>query len=67
MVVSNEPGYYESGVFGIRIENLLQVVEKDTPHNFADERQGQQEFRILGDDLWLIIGTCSSFMPTKCS
>lgn len=26
MVVSNEPGYYEEGEFGIRIENLLLVV-----------------------------------------
>ena len=25
MVVSNEPGYYEDGRFGIRIENLLEV------------------------------------------
>lgn len=25
MVVSNEPGYYEDGVHGIRIENLLEV------------------------------------------
>ena len=23
MIVSNEPGYYEDGAFGIRIENLL--------------------------------------------
>ena len=29
MVVSNEPGYYASGRFGIRIENLLVVVEKE--------------------------------------
>jgi|SRR6056297_2007902 Xaa-Pro aminopeptidase len=28
MIVSNEPGYYASGVFGIRIENLLIVVER---------------------------------------
>lgn len=28
MVVSNEPGYYEPGSFGIRIENLLEVVER---------------------------------------
>lgn len=27
MVVSNEPGYYKQGAFGIRIENLLMVVE----------------------------------------
>jgi Xaa-Pro aminopeptidase len=29
MVVSNEPGYYEEGAFGIRIENLLLVVKAD--------------------------------------
>ena len=28
MIVSNEPGYYENGNFGIRIENLLEIVEK---------------------------------------
>ena len=27
MVVSNEPGYYESGKFGIRIENLVTVIK----------------------------------------
>lgn len=26
MVVSNEPGYYEDGNFGIRIENLLEIL-----------------------------------------
>ena len=27
MIVSNEPGYYEKGNFGIRIENLVYVRE----------------------------------------
>lgn len=27
MIVSNEPGYYKTGAFGIRIENLVAVVE----------------------------------------
>jgi len=27
MIVSNEPGYYREGAFGIRIENLLAVTE----------------------------------------
>ena len=27
MIVSNEPGYYKAGAFGIRIENLLLVTE----------------------------------------
>lgn len=35
MVVSNEPGYYEDGSFGIRIENLLVVNEANTPHRFG--------------------------------
>ncbi len=29
MVVSNEPGYYKPGAFGIRIENLVSVIELD--------------------------------------
>lgn len=28
MFVTDEPGYYEDGAFGIRIENVLLVVEK---------------------------------------
>ncbi|GJD06961.1 Probable Xaa-Pro aminopeptidase P [Galdieria sulphuraria] len=36
MFVSNEPGFYEDGEFGIRIENILLVVEKDTPFRFGD-------------------------------
>ncbi|KQM36299.1 aminopeptidase P family protein [Sphingomonas sp. Leaf10] len=29
MMLSNEPGYYKAGEYGIRIENLLLVVERD--------------------------------------
>ena len=35
MVISNEPGYYEAGNFGIRIENLLIVVNKPELGEFA--------------------------------
>jgi len=31
MFLSNEPGYYKGGDFGIRIENLVLVVEKQIP------------------------------------
>ncbi len=31
MIVSNEPGYYRTGAYGIRIENLVVVVEADIP------------------------------------
>ena len=35
MILSNEPGYYEEGNFGIRIENLLEVVRHDEMGEFA--------------------------------
>jgi len=31
MVVSNEPGYYKTGAYGIRIENLILVTEAQPP------------------------------------
>ena len=37
MVLSNEPGYYEDGAFGIRIENLLIVKSVETPNRFGDK------------------------------
>lgn len=35
MVCSNEPGYYEDGGFGIRIENLLTIEEAPTEFRFG--------------------------------
>jgi len=37
-VVSNEPGYYEDGNFGIRIENLLVVVQRQDLPEFAGRK-----------------------------
>jgi Xaa-Pro aminopeptidase len=31
MIISNEPGYYKAGEYGIRIENLVLVVDKPVP------------------------------------
>ena len=31
MILSNEPGYYKGGAFGIRIENLILVQRRDIP------------------------------------
>jgi Xaa-Pro aminopeptidase len=36
-VVSIEPGFYEDGAFGIRIENLAMVTEVKTKHSFGDK------------------------------
>ncbi|KAI9345120.1 peptidase M24, structural domain-containing protein [Pilaira anomala] len=35
MTVTDEPGYYEDGKFGIRIENVILVKDVDTPNNFG--------------------------------
>jgi Xaa-Pro aminopeptidase len=37
MTVSNEPGYYADGRFGIRIESIVLVREAQTPNNFGDK------------------------------
>ncbi|EHK21034.1 uncharacterized protein TRIVIDRAFT_90861 [Trichoderma virens Gv29-8] len=36
-VISNEPGYYEDGRFGIRIENIIMVKEVKTKYAFGDK------------------------------
>ncbi|KAI1781452.1 aminopeptidase-like protein [Hypoxylon cercidicola] len=36
-VISDEPGYYEDGNFGIRIENIIMVKEVQTKHKFGDK------------------------------
>ncbi|KAF2008850.1 putative Xaa-Pro aminopeptidase P [Aaosphaeria arxii CBS 175.79] len=36
-VISDEPGYYEDGKFGIRIENMVIVKEVETTHKFGDK------------------------------
>jgi len=37
MTVSNEPGYYEDGRYGIRIENIVLVREVKTRNNFGNQ------------------------------
>ena len=43
MIVSNEPGYYKTGAYGIRIENLVTVV----PCTLADTERPMLEFETL--------------------
>ncbi|KAF1506753.1 Xaa-Pro aminopeptidase 1, partial [Eudyptula minor novaehollandiae] len=36
MIVSDEPGYYEDGSFGVRIENVVLVIPAETKYNFKN-------------------------------
>jgi Xaa-Pro aminopeptidase len=36
-VLSNEPGFYEDGAFGIRIENMMMVKEVEVKYKFGDK------------------------------
>ena len=44
MILSNEPGYYRSGAYGIRIENLVAVAPRPTP---ADGERPLLGFDVL--------------------
>lgn len=37
---SDEPGYYHEGHFGVRLENILEVVKKKTKHHFDGQYFG---------------------------
>lgn len=37
MFLSNEPGFYEDGNFGIRLEDIVQIVPATLPHNFNNK------------------------------
>ncbi|MGL4495502.1 MAG: aminopeptidase family protein P, partial [Beijerinckiaceae bacterium] len=53
MIVSNEPGYYEEGAFGIRIENLL-IVEKRAIAGGNREMYGFETITLAPIDTRLI-------------
>jgi len=38
MIISDEPGYYEDGEFGVRIENVMVCVKKNTKYNFGGKQ-----------------------------
>lgn len=46
MILSNEPGYYREGAFGIRIENLILVEKAEVPTGGDAERE-MLRFRTL--------------------
>ncbi|POR38463.1 Putative Xaa-Pro aminopeptidase P [Tolypocladium paradoxum] len=57
-VLSNEPGYYEDGSFGIRIENIMMVREVETEHCFGDKP-------FLGFEHVTMVPYCQNLMDTS--
>ncbi len=54
MIVSNEPGYYKSGAYGIRIENLVAVIEVSAPEGAEKPLLGFETLTLAPIDLALV-------------
>ncbi|NJO38385.1 MAG: aminopeptidase P family protein [Rhizobiales bacterium] len=57
MILSNEPGYYRTGAYGIRIENLMIVKALDTPPGGERELLGFENITRVPLDRRLIDAT----------
>jgi Xaa-Pro aminopeptidase len=57
MILSNEPGYYKPGAYGIRIENLVAVAQAETPAGGEQELFGFETLTLAPIDLALIDGS----------
>lgn len=55
MVVSNEPGYYKTGAFGIRIENLVLVKQLEPPQGAEQALLGFETLTLAPIDRRLIV------------
>jgi Xaa-Pro aminopeptidase len=54
MILSNEPGYYKTGAFGIRIENLVLVREAELPDGGEIAMHGFETLTLCPIDRRLI-------------
>jgi Xaa-Pro aminopeptidase len=55
MILSDEPGYYKAGAYGIRIENLLAVVPRGVPEGGERELYGFETLTRAPIDRRLIV------------
>jgi Xaa-Pro aminopeptidase len=60
MIISNEPGYYKEGAYGIRIENLLTVTEAQTIEGGELPMMGFEVLTLAPIDLNLVEPTLLS-------
>ena len=49
--MSNEPGYYENGKFGIRIENLVRVKKKKKFYSFENLTMAPIDKSLINKDI----------------
>ena len=54
MILSNEPGYYKPGAYGIRIENLVAVIEPTSVDGGEREMLGFETLTLAPIDLRLV-------------
>jgi Xaa-Pro aminopeptidase len=54
MICSNEPGYYKTGAYGIRIENLVLVTEAVTPEGGERPMMGFETLTLVPIDRRLV-------------
>ena len=54
MIVSNEPGYYKTGAYGIRVENLVTVVAVPRPADADRDFLGFETLTLCPIDLALV-------------
>jgi Xaa-Pro aminopeptidase len=57
-VISDEPGYYEDGKFGVRIENIIMVKEIETKYKFGDKP-------FLGFEHVTMVPMCRKLIATE--
>jgi Xaa-Pro aminopeptidase len=55
MIVSNEPGYYKKGAYGIRIENLVLVAEPEKVRGGERELMGFETLTLVPIDRRLVV------------
>ncbi len=57
MIVSNEPGYYKVGAYGIRIENLVAVIEHSKAEGEEQDMLGFETLTLAPIDQSLVQGS----------
>jgi Xaa-Pro aminopeptidase len=55
MIISNEPGYYKEGAYGIRIENLVLVTDLEKLPGADRETMGFETLTLVPIDRRLIV------------